>query len=220
MLHRRQTRQPLVPLPELEAAFVEALQLLGAGPSQPVGDYVEFGVCRGDSMVCMANASRAVGVEQMRLVGFDSFEGLPDEVAEEDNGVWQPGQFRFSERAARQNLRRSGVAMGRVELVKGWFDQTATPELAARTGLEQVAVAMIDCDAYSSARTALQFLAPLLADRAVLFFDDWHSNGLAETGQGERRAFEELMSASPELSEVARLETYAAAAEVVLVERR
>lgn len=79
---------------------------------------------------------------------------------------------------------------------------------------------MIDCDACSSARTALEFLVPLLADRAVLFFDDWHSNGLARARQGERRAFEEMMARHPELYEVTRLTPYAANAEVVMVERR
>ena len=210
----------LVPPQELETTYRAALRdLLAHSDSTDIGDYVEFGVCHGTSMVCMANASRDVGLAQMRLIGFDSFEGLPEGVAEEDNGVWKPGDFRATESATRRNLRRSGVEPARMRLVKGWFHETATFEAAAEMALHRIAVAMIDCDVYSSARVALDFVAPLLSDRAVLVFDDWHSSGLAEAGLGERRAYEEMLAHHPELQEVGRMPRYAANAELIIVER-
>jgi hypothetical protein len=59
---------------------------------------------------------------------------------------------------------------------------------------------MIDCDLYSSARDALAFCAPLIHDEAVIVFDDWHGGGnLAERDLGEKRAFDELLAAEPDL---------------------
>ena len=220
LLHRVLHPDLLVPPAELETAYRAALDdLLAHSRGTDVGDYVEFGVAHGTSMVCMANSSRAVGLGHMRLIGFDSFEGLPAGVSEEDNGVYEQGDGRAPESATRRNLRRNNVEPARITLVKGWFDDTATPELAASLGLNRIGVAMIDCNVYSSARVALQFVAPLLADRAVLVFDDWHHSGLAEAGLGEFRAYEEMLAGHPELREVGRLPRYHPNAELVILER-
>ncbi len=53
---------------------------------------------------------------------------------------------------------------------------------------------MIDCDLYSSTVDALAFCEPLIQERAVVFFDDWHSASLAAQGLGERRAFDEFIA--------------------------
>jgi O-methyltransferase len=212
----------LVPEVELQQTYERALEVVapaGAPPSA-VGDYVEFGVCHGTSMACMARAADAAGRGDMRLIGFDSFEGLPSGVEAEDLGVWKSGEYRSSERAARRNLTRAGVARGRYVLVKGWFDDTATAATARRLGVERVPVAMIDCDAYSSTATALAFLAPVLADTSVLVFDDWHTEDLAARGEGEKRAFDEWLVAQPEFAVVDELAPYNANAHVVVVERR
>jgi O-methyltransferase len=211
----------LVPEAELRGAYERALDLLADGTGPPeLGDYVEFGVCHGTSMTCMAHASKAAGVANMRLIGFDSFEGLPEGVENEDGGEWRSGDFRSSERLARRNLKSAGVTDDRYVLVRGWFEDTATSETAARLGVERVSVAMIDCDVYSSAVTSLAFLAPLLADRAVLFFDDWNAGGLAEKGAGERRAFDEFLAAHPEYRVVDELDPYTPNAHVVVLARR
>jgi hypothetical protein len=57
---------------------------------------------------------------------------------------------------------------------------------------------MVDCDIYASTKPALAFCAPLIGDEAVVFFDDWFSGGLADRNEGEKRAFEEFLSAHPE----------------------
>jgi hypothetical protein len=133
------------------------------------------------------------GLDHVRTIGFDSFQGLPESAASEDRGVWLPGDFSVGVATTRQFLVDRGVDMRRVELVEGWFDDTATPERAEALGIEKASVVMIDCDLYSSAKTALEFCAPLLADEAVIFFDDWASGGLDERRMGERRAFEEFL---------------------------
>jgi O-methyltransferase len=215
----REGREPLVPERELEATYRDALKLLAseAGPDG-VGDYLEFGVYVGTSLLCMHRASRAAGLDSLRLFGFDSFEGLPDAAATESEGVWKPGQFRADYDSVRKILARRGVDWSRTVLVPGWFEDTLHTDLARQLGIEKAGVVMIDCDIYSSARTALDFCVPLIGDEAVLIFDDWNSGGLASKGLGERRAFEELLAANPDLR-AEELRPYSDNAKVFLVTR-
>lgn len=215
----REAREPLVPERELESTYRDALNLLArkAGPDG-VGDYLEFGVYVGTSILCMHRASKAVGLDSLRLFGFDSFEGLPDAAAPESEGPWKPGQFRADYGSARKNLTRGGVDWSRTVLVRGWFEDTLHADLARQLRIEKAGVVMIDCDIYSSARTALDFCAPLIGAEAVLIFDDWNSGGLASKGLGERLAFEELLAANPDLR-AEELRPYSENAKVFLVTR-
>ena len=84
------TRPRLVDADLLTARFVEALRLLAANHIE-VGDYLEFGVFNGTSMCCMHRALNTVGNRHSRLIGFDSFEGLPEVAARDSAGHWRPG---------------------------------------------------------------------------------------------------------------------------------
>jgi Macrocin-O-methyltransferase (TylF) len=143
--------------------------------------------------------------------GVDSFEGLPDAVAD-DEGAWVPGDFFCPRSVTEWNLRRQGVDLNEVELVEGWFDDVLTPELGERVG--GVDIAMLDADAYSSTVPVLTFLGPLLADRAWLIFDDWFSGGnldpVTQTGRGTgvERAFDEWLATQPCGWEVEQSATY------------
>jgi O-methyltransferase len=209
----------LVPERELEACLrgaVQRLQQTGAG--EPRGDYLEFGVCHGSSMACMHRAARACGLTDLRLIGFDSFAGLPQEASLPGEGPWHPGQYRSDISFTRRVLNEAGVDWGRTILVKGWFADTLTAATMAQYSIRHASIVMIDVDIYSSARQALQFCAPLIHDRAVLLFDDWNSGDLAARGGGEKRAFDEFLAANKDLS-VERLTSYSPNAEVFMVER-
>ncbi|MGH8872816.1 MAG: class I SAM-dependent methyltransferase [Acidimicrobiia bacterium] len=211
--------EPLVPERELEATYRDALRLLldGEGPNH-VGDYLEFGVYVGTSILCMHRASKAVGLGSLRLFGFDSFQGLPETAARVDEGPWQPGQYWADYGFVRKRLAKAGIDWSRTTLVPGWFEETLRPTLARKLGIHKAGIVMIDCDIYSSARTALGSCAPLIQDRAVIVFDDWNSGGLAAQGLGERRAFEEFMAGNPDLG-ATELETYHENAKVFLITR-
>ena len=188
----------LVPPEALQARYAEALELLkGRLGADEVGDYYEFGVYNGTSLACMDRASAAAGLGRIRLFGFDSFEGLPDSAETDDGGVWHPGQFRSELEFTREFLTKEGVDWGRITLVKGWFSETLTPELVERHRMEKAGVIMVDCDMYISAKDALAFVAPLIRDLAVIFFDDWNSYGLADKDLGEKRAYEEFLADHP-----------------------
>lgn len=189
----------LVPAAELTARYKDVIQRLL--PETPrLGDYLEFGVFQGTSLACMYEASAMMGQRHMRLIGFDSFEGLPPTAAEDDGGVWEPGTFRSSLQYTRTYLDMKGVDWSRVILVKGWFNETLNDATIQAHGIESASIVMVDCDMYSSAKESLDFVAPLLADPAVIFFDDWYSYKLDEQNMGEKRAFTEFLAEHPQFT--------------------
>lgn len=183
------------PRERLQACFEEQLAWLveQSESEESVGDYLEFGVYQGNSLVCMNRAIEANGANGMRLLGFDSFEGLPDSADFDE--VWSEGQFRSDLEFTRQLLDDAGVDWDRVELIKGFYDEVLDDELADRIGLETASMVMIDCDLYTSTREALAFCEPRLADDAVILFDDWHST---DEEHGEKLAFREFLDAHPQ----------------------
>lgn len=198
---QRPLDKPLLPERELEEKYREVLSLLlERNEAGDMGDYLEFGVYVGRSLSCMHRALAHHGLDHVRLFGFDSFEGLPASAASEDRARWEPGEFSVDLETALRFLEGWKVDMSRVTLVKGWFDDTLTTELAERHSIRKASVIMIDCDLYSSSKTALDFCANLIADDAVILFDDWSTGGLAEKRLGERKAFEEFLEAHPTLS--------------------
>ncbi len=185
----------------------------------PLGDYLEFGVYSGTSLAAAFHTLTDLGQEQVRFWGFDSFQGLPPEAAKEGVGVWMPGALHSDIEFTRRFLTERGVDWERTGLVEGWFSDTLTAETREHLGLERASVVMIDCDLYSSARAALRFARPLLADHAVLLFDDWYSVDLRDGLEGEARAFAEFAEEAPEF-EFERIGSYSPASEIVQVRRR
>jgi O-methyltransferase len=175
---------------ELEHRMTVAIDLLREHVgSDDVGDYLEFGVYAGGTMTCADRARRAAGIETMRLIGFDSFEGLPEEAVQLNPQRWSAGMFACTPQEALENMRRGGVDVDRVRLVKGWFDETLTDQTRLEHRIERAGVIMLDCDLYSSSRTALDFSAPAIGPAAVLVCDDWRHSG----EDGQQRAFHEFL---------------------------
>ena len=183
-----------------------------------VGDYLEFGVHSCTSLLCMYRELEALNLRQVRLYGFDSFEGLPVSNEPDDVGVWVPGAFSSDYEFAQQILEDERVDRSRVVLTRGFFSETLTPDFPGRHQLSKVSVIMVDCDQYVGAREALTFCRPLIKDHAVIVFDDWNSANLAARNMGEKRAFDEFMAGGGFTAE--RMpETYHEHAAVFLVSR-
>ena len=165
------------------------------------GDYLEFGVARGRSLILAARASNRFASESgasCRLIGFDSFEGFP-----EPTGVdaiferFQEGEeYHGGEKVVHHHLRRNRIDRSNVELVNGWYEDTLTDDTAESLGLKNARVVNIDCDLYNSARQALAFMRPFLQDGTVLLFDDWLCYR-ADPEKGEQRAAREWMAENP-----------------------
>lgn len=183
-----------------------------------IGDYLEFGVYNGTSLVSAFRESEAMDLTHMRLFGFDSFQGLPPAAARDDEGKWRPGAWCSELEFTQAVLEAEEVDRSRVFLIPGWFSETCNAETAHRYNLTKASVIMIDCDIYTSTKEALDFCAPLITDRALILFDDWHAGNLAAKHLGERKAFEEWLAASTSFT-VEPFGSYRAKAETFIVTR-
>lgn len=184
---------PLVVVAELKPQYKKALRLLSRMQSpQNFGDYLEFGVCHGTSLLCMFESLKEERIENVRLFGFDSFEGLPDSAASDLTNNWNPGEFASSLEFTSDRLTKNGIDWKRTVLIKGWYSDTLTPETKAKHRIKKASVIMIDCDLYSSSKEALDFCVPLIQDTTIIFFDDWTDEVI-----GENKAFNEFLKQNP-----------------------
>jgi O-methyltransferase len=210
----------VLPVDKLKQKQREALQyLIDKYGAENLGDYLEFGVFSGTSISCMYQVSQEMGLKQMRLFGFDSFEGMPDIAATEDEGTWTPGQFKFGIEFTKGILTARGIDWHRVFLTKGWFCDILKPEFREHHQIKKASILMVDCDLYSSTVDVLAFCEPLIQDETIVFFDDWHSNDLAEKNMGEKKAFDEFLQSHPNFT-VQEFGTYAHHAACFIVTRQ
>jgi hypothetical protein len=192
-------RRKLVLEDELMLKYREALLLLAERQGvESLGDYLEFGVYNGTSMACMYRVIEELQFNHIRLFGFDSFEGLPENAEEDSGGHWRSGQFKSEYEFTRHVLTYEGVNWDRIFLVKGFFCDTLNDVLIQKHQISKASVIMIDCDLCSSAKEALAFCASLIGEEAIIFFDDWYP--LAKKNMGEKRAFDEFLNNHPFLA--------------------
>ena len=70
--------------------------------------------------------------------------------------------------------------------------------MKAQHKLTAAAIVHIDCDLYSSTKTALHFITDLIVDGTVIIFDDWF-NFIASPVKGEQRAAPEWLIQNPQI---------------------
>ena len=208
---------PLTPKEEFSDALRYGITtLLKYESKQDLGDYLEFGVSRGTSMVCTHHVLAAEQLDHIRKIGFDSFEGLPDESVGQG---WHPGAFWSTVSATQAYIEEQGVPKESVTLVKGWFDDTLNAETKQQFSLKKASVIMVDCDIYSASKQVLMFCGPLIQGAAVILFDDWGGRA-AKKKIGQKEAFEEFLEAFPNLVVAERLPGYKPASRLFLVKQR
>jgi hypothetical protein len=128
-----------------------ALALTHVRGTRPL--YLEFGVYEGESMRWWSEHLTAL---EGRLIGFDSFKGLPETWRGLDVGHFATvGPPTFDD--------------PRVSFVQGWFDDTLPsfdpPE-------HDQLIVNIDCDLYSSTATVLERIEQWLVPGSLLYFDE------------------------------------------------
>ena len=165
------------------------------------GDYFEFGVWSGKTFLYAHQMKRRYRCDEMRLWGFDSFEGLP-EIDDPDDNVWVPGQFACSEIELRKILRRAGVREDEYDLVAGRYECSLNLDLHARLAGRCAAIVYVDCDLYASAKQVLNFLRPYLVNGTIVCFDDFY-NYKANPDQGEQKALSEFLAVNDDLNLIA-----------------
>jgi len=129
------------------------------------GEVLEFGVFNGSSIVQIAKK-----LPDMKIFGFDSFEGLPEEwVRTKKGNSYKEGHFKVNELP---------TVPDNVTLVKGFFNDTL-PEIVKDLG--DVAFLHNDSDLYSSTIFVLESLNSKIVPGTVIVFDelcDWTDSGI------------------------------------------
>ena len=160
--------------------------------SGDVGDYLEFGVARGASMISSHRFANRHRLDEMRFFAFDSFAGLPS-----DEEQFTQGDMAYSQKDFLHFCRKAGVGLQRVTPVPGFFDATLTNEMLTKLDIMPGRhLVHVDCDLYESTVLVLRFVEPILEAGSIIVFDDWHSFDYKDNPEdwGEQRAFREWPS--------------------------
>jgi hypothetical protein len=157
------------------------------------GDYLEFG--SGSNVRSMRLALKYNRLEPFnitrKLFAFDSFEGLPNPKGVDRHPQWRKGAMAVSIEQFREILEHYSARDGEdYQTVKGFYETSIVGRDPSELGVEQAAFVHIDCDLYESTIHALAYVEDVLADGAVLSFDDWFCFG-GDPDKGEQLAFGE-----------------------------
>jgi len=169
------------------------------------GDYLEFGVFKGESFIysyryfkdvfsrykrsAVSTAGEPFLSQSVRFFAFDSFSGLP-ETSDEGIPIHWKGKNAMSspKDLFERNLRSKKVDIKDVVINQGYYDVSLTSQFVETNSLKKAAIIHIDCDLYESTKTVLEFITPLIVDGTVLIFDDYfYYKG--HPLRGERGAF-------------------------------
>ncbi len=170
-------------LPEAVAQLSRAVKYLVENDIS--GDFVECGVFKGASIVCMIRTLQSLGRDDRDIWLYDTFEGMPKpaeidhymewaegetvkhwEKLQRPNGGsdWVRGPFYI----VRENVNRTQYPEGRIKYVQGMVEATL-PERAP----EKIAILRLDTDFYSSTKHELEHLYPRVVSGGVIIIDDY-----------------------------------------------
>ena len=126
-------------------------------------DYLEFGVFQGESIRYFSELNSN---EASRFVGFDTFEGLPEDWVE------------FSRTVKSKTFSTDGsvpnIDDDRVSFVKGLFQETL-PGFIESFSADNQLVIHNDSDLYSATLYVLTYMDRFLAPGTVIIFDEFYS---------------------------------------------
>lgn len=161
------------------------------------GDFAELGVARGGCASLLGMSAFGAGAPSRKLWLFDSYEGLPepgerDFVANGDTGDHVRPLPKGSCRGALEEVRwvtleKFKLPEGRIEFVKGWFENTVP---ATRDQIQKLAILRIDGDWYESTKVCLEGLFDKVQPGGVVIIDDYDSC------IGAKRAVDEFVAAN------------------------
>jgi len=177
--------------PRLLISTIACLNWLNEHGALEGSDVIEFGIFRGFNVWFTHAYSRVLGVNDVRFFGFDSFFGIPPTTGIDADGTFKEGEFSAYREEVESFLTRYGVDWSKTFMVEGFFDQTCNADTANKYNMRRCSLCIVDADLYSSAKTALAFVEPYLAEHSILYFDDWNDY-LDDPNKGEPRAFAEF----------------------------
>jgi len=164
------------------------------------GDYLEFGVYKGNSFAAAYHLAQKHGLREMKFYAFDSFQGLP-EISGLDihqSNVLEKSDCACSLKKFQKIIARKGVDPKKVTAVAGWYKDTLNEKTKKELPIKKAAVIYVDCDFYESTVAVLNFITDYLQDGTVLIFDDWFLFR-GSPNYGEQKAFSQWLAAHPYL---------------------
>lgn len=154
------------------------------------GDYVEFGCCGGITFGLAYKQSRKAD-HSCRLWAFDSFSGLPPQaVPQDEHPLWIEGDMAIGINEFKNICRENRIPNSEYNIIEGYYNQSLTQTQPDKLP-NNICLAYIDCDLYSSTKTVLEFLMTRLKHGMIIAFDDyycWSSTNVS----GERKACSEF----------------------------
>src|SRR6476646_8594834 len=158
------------------------------------GDYVEFG-CDGCRTFSQAFYEMRRAGQRRMLWAFDSFAGLPpDDLNADEHPKWVAGGWTTGISDFHRLAERKGLPRESYRTVEGFYDRTIGPDASYGGPLpDDIAIAYIDCDLYTSTLCVLHFLRQRLKHGMIIAFDDYFCFSATRIS-GERRAFLEFQA--------------------------
>ena len=154
------------------------------------GDYAEFG-CHGGMTFNLAYKEIQRRQLPIKMWAFDSFEGLPEsELPKDQHPKWIKNSMKTSVDDFHKICEGNQIPKDKYETVVGYYENTLNNS-SEKNLPNNICLAYIDCDLYSSTKTVLEFLKPRLKHGMIIAFDDyyWWSS---EQISGERLAMLEF----------------------------
>lgn len=153
------------------------------------GDVVECGVFKGHGVLFWARLVQIFNpMSQRRVIGFDTFEGVPETVRGESDRLHGAAFTNYAD--VPERVAEQARALGfdkRLELVKGDATTSIAEYAAARPGF-RVALLNIDFDVYEPCKAALEALIDRMVPGGIIMFDEY-----AVHQWGESNAADEVL---------------------------
>lgn len=156
-------------------------------------NYYEFGTGEGHSMKMYVKAliwflkdeKKYEKISSANIFAFDSFKGLPLQSSERDsNPGWHERLFEYDERSLTDTVQRKLRFKGKFRTIVGYYEDSLTPELRKELSDDPPSIVNVDCDYYSSTKTVLEWIKPILQDGTIFHFDDiWEYLGNENKGE-------------------------------------
>jgi len=168
---------------ELGVLLRELSAVLG---SQVPGDVVELGCYKGMTSLEIQRLLKGTG---KKLFLYDSFEGLPEKLAQDQSPAgmqFKAGELPASKREVVELFKKSGMPMPVIK--KAWFSELTPADLP-----DHIAFAFMDGDYYESIMDSLKLIWPKLSEGAVVIVDDYQNVALP----GAQKAVDEWLQTHP-----------------------
>ncbi len=142
------------------------------------GDFIEAGIWKGGVIALLAGLLKVVPAPSRRVLGVDSFEGIPPakpELYPADAAHVGCDTYEIlknnSQKEVEEYLSRLGLLPSpEIKLLKGWFC-----DVLPRLARDRFCLVRVDGDTYESTSQALEYLEPNVSPGGYIIIDDYFS---------------------------------------------